>query len=229
LATKRAHKIVSVAKKERAMALPDDNTCPSAADSAASLDDVDAGGMDELLPTVYEELHALAAAVLQRSRTIDPTSTTSLIQDAYVRLANRGLRFRDRYHFLRLAAQAMRRLLIDRARNATAIKRGGGRSARPLDDDIIAVDGSTDLLAVERALSELATFDRRKARIVELRFFGRLSVEETAEALGLSAATVKREWTLARAWLYREVADGNDGQRREDRRQANRPDSMPAE
>lgn len=188
------------------MAQPDDNLCPSAAESAASLDEADPGGMDDLLPTVYEELHALAAAVLQRSRTIDPTSTTSLIQDAYVRLANRGLRFRDRLHFLRLAAQAMRRLLIDRARNATAIKRGGGRPARPLDDDIIATNGSADLLAVEQALTKLATFDRRKARVVELRFFGRLSVEETAEALGLSPATIKREWTLARAWLYREIA-----------------------
>lgn len=168
----------------------------------------DAGVVDELLPTVYDELHALAAAVLQRTRVIDATTTTSLVQDVYVRLANRGLRFRDRSHFLRLAAQAMRRLLIDRARNASALKRGGGQAALELDESVVPADGAPDLLAVDDALSRMAKFDARRARIVELRFFGRLTVEETAAALEVSAATVKREWTLARAWLYRELAGG---------------------
>src|SRR5262245_29561655 len=99
--------------------------------------DADAGDMDALLPTVYEELRALAGAVMQRNRTVDSTRTTSLIQDAYVRLANRGLRFRDRAHFLCLAARAMRRVLIDRARHATALKRGGGQFALSLDESIV--------------------------------------------------------------------------------------------
>lgn len=169
------------------------------------LDAGESADLDDLLPAVYDELHALAGAVLQRCRTIDPTRTTSLIQDAYVRLAKRGLRFRDRLHFLRLAARAMRRVLIDRARNAAALKRGGGQAATILHDEIIPANGSIDLLSLEAALNRLAEFDPRKSRIVELRFFGRLSIEETGEALGLSPATVKREWTLARAWLYREM------------------------
>jgi RNA polymerase sigma factor (TIGR02999 family) len=176
-------------------------------DVAAAEEDV--GDLDELLPAVYEELHALAGAVLQHSRTIDPTRTTSLIQDVYVRLANRGLRFRDRAHFLTLAARAMRRVLIDRARRATAIKRGGGQARLPLDDSIVPAADGPDLLAVEGALLKLATIDARKSRIVELRFFGGLSADEIADVTRLSSATVKREWTPARAWLYREIGDGN--------------------
>jgi RNA polymerase sigma factor (TIGR02999 family) len=149
----------------------------------------------------------LAGAVLQRSRPVDSTRTTSLINDAYVRIAKRGLQFRDRSHFLCLAAKAMRCVLIDRARRAGAVKRGSGRTTVTLDDDLApAVDGP-ELLAIDDALARLAQFDDRKSRIVELRFFGGLSVEETAEAVALSPATVKREWTLARAWLYRELGD----------------------
>lgn len=176
---------------------------------AAATDGGECADVDDLLPEVYEELHALAGAVIQRHRIFDPTRTTSLIQDTYVLLAKRGLRFRDRMHFLRLAARAMRRVLIDRVRNANAQKRGGGQPVIPLSDTITPSAGAPDLLAVEAALTQLATFDPRKNRIVELRFFGRMSIDETAEALGLSPATVKREWTLARAWLYREVSGGN--------------------
>lgn len=176
---------------------------------AATTDAGDCTDLDDLLPEVYEELHALAGAVIQRHRVFDPTRTTSLIQDTYVRLAKRGLRFRDRMHFLRLAARAMRRVLIDRARNANAQKRGGGQPAIPLSDTITPSADTPDLLAVEAALTQLATFDPRKSRIIELRFFGRLSIDETAEALGISTATVKREWTLARAWLFREISGGD--------------------
>jgi RNA polymerase sigma-70 factor, ECF subfamily len=164
-----------------------------------------APGFDELLPTVYEELHALAAAVLHRSRIVEPTRTTSLVQDVYVRLSGRGLRFKDRTHFLCLAARAMRMVLVDRARRQTAAKRGGENSVLSLDDALVSAASGEDLLAVEESLTRLATFDERKGRVVELRFFGGLSVEETGLALGISPATVKREWTLARAWLLKEL------------------------
>jgi RNA polymerase sigma-70 factor (ECF subfamily) len=173
---------------------------------------VDLRGVDALLPAVYEELHALAEAVLRRYRPVDSTRTSSLINDAYVRLARRGLRFRDHSHFLCVAARAMRMVLIDRARRRTAAKRGDGQPPLTLDDSIAAAHDGPDLLAVEEALTRLAGFDERKSRVVELRFYGGLSVEETAQALALSPATVKREWTLARAWLLRAIAaEGSDG------------------
>ena len=162
-------------------------------------------GVDTLLPLVYEELHALAGAVLQRNRVLDPVRTTSLVNDVYVRLANRGLKFRDHSHFLCLAARAMRQILIDRARRRLAAKRGGRNVILPLDDEIVLAADEQDVLAIDSALTKLSTLDERKSQIIELRFFGGLSVEETADALKLSPATVKREWTLARAWLYREV------------------------
>jgi RNA polymerase sigma-70 factor, ECF subfamily len=160
---------------------------------------------DDLLPTVYEELHALAAAILHRSRIVEPTRTTSLVQDVYVRLSGRGLRFKDRSHFLCLAARAMRMVLIDRARRETAAKRGGQSPPLTLDDGLVSAASGQDLLAVEEAMTRLAAFDERKSRVVELRFYGGLSVEESALALGISPATVKREWTLARAWLLKEL------------------------
>ena len=161
--------------------------------------------LDDLLPKVYEELHTLAEGVLQHNRPIDSTRTTSLIQDVYVRLAGKGLKFNDRAHFLCLAARAMRMVLIDRARRMLAAKRGVQRTMPLLDDELAPAPDAPDLLAVEEALTRLAGLDERKARIVELRFFGGLAVEETGTVLGLSPATVKREWALARAWLLREI------------------------
>lgn len=174
--------------------------------SAVSTDEL--AQIDTLLPTVYEELHQLAAAVLQRCRPTNSAHTTSLIHDAYMRLAARGIKFRDRSHFLCVAARAMRYVLIDRARRNNAIKRGGGRTTLTLEDTPAPAIDDELMLAVEDALTRLAAFDERKSRIVELRFFGGLSVEESADILGVSAATIKREWTLARAWLCREVGDG---------------------
>jgi RNA polymerase sigma factor (TIGR02999 family) len=169
----------------------------------------DTSGVDALLPVVYEELHALAQSVLHHhNRSFDAMRTTSLVNDVYVRLAARGLKFNDRGHFLCLAARAMRLILIDRARQMLAAKRGGGKIPGAFSD-IIPAAGGPDLLSLDDALAKLAAFDARKSRIVELRFFGGLSIDETAEALQVSAATVKREWTLARAWLYREVGDGS--------------------
>jgi RNA polymerase sigma factor (TIGR02999 family) len=167
--------------------------------------------VDELFPTVYGELRALADVVLQRNRRIDGTCATSLVHDAYVRLAGRGLRFKDRSHFLCLAARAMRYLLVDRARQRATAKRGGQHAAIQLDESIaMAVDGP-DLLALEDALIRLCSLDERKGRIVELRFFAGLSIEETAEVLDLSPATVKREWSLARAWLLRAIGEAGAG------------------
>lgn len=164
--------------------------------------------LDTLLSQVYDELHGLAEAVLSRHRTIDPTRTTSLINDVYVRLARRGLRFRDRSHFLVLAAKALRFVLIDRARRCFALKRGGGAREATLNDEIAPAADAPDLLELDEALNRLAEQDKLKAELVELRFFGGLSVEEAATAIGLSEAGVKREWMLARAWLYRMLHDG---------------------
>jgi len=188
------------------MPVPDQVTDGQSAPLRAAMSELDA-----LLPVVYDELHALAEAVLARSRPVDPTRTTSLIQDVYLRLAGRGINFADRTHFLCLAARAMRMVLIDRARQKGAAKRGGAAGPRTLDDAIIAAPDGPDLLAIDEALARLATIDERKSRIVELRFFGGLTVEETGEAMTLSPATVKREWTLARAWLFREMSDGTNG------------------
>ncbi len=164
----------------------------------------------ELVSAVYGELRALAQAIVRQRRPIS-TQTTSLIHDAYLRLTHRGLQFNDRSHFLCIAAKAMRCALVDRARRESAAKRGGGQVAMSIDDVVApAVDAET-MLAVDEAMSRLAAFDARKARIVELRFFGGLTVEEAAEATGLSPATIKREWSLARAWLHRELSHTRSG------------------
>jgi len=162
-------------------------------------------GVDTLLPLVYDELRALAGAVLRRSHLPDTTGSTSLVNDVYLRLINRGLKFNDKSHFLCLAARAMRMVLIDRARGRLAEKRGGGRAAASLDEQIVLATPDADILAIDEAMSRLATIDERACRVVELRFFGGLSVDETAVALGISTATVKREWALARAWLFAEI------------------------
>jgi RNA polymerase sigma factor (TIGR02999 family) len=162
-------------------------------------------GVDTLLPVVYDELHALAESILQHNRAFDPTRTTSLVNDVYVRMANRGMRFRDRGHFFCLAAKAMRQILIDRARRRLSAKRGGRKLTETLDGQFLLAADENDVLAIDAALTKLASLDERKSRIIELRFFGGLSMEETAEALGLSLATVKRDWTMARAWLFDEI------------------------
>jgi RNA polymerase sigma factor (TIGR02999 family) len=163
--------------------------------------------IDELLPVAYDELRSLAEAILSRCQPIESTHTTSLINDVYVRLAARGVRFRDRGHFLCVAAKAMRFVLIDRARRNSAAKRGGDQKRLVIDDSALPTLEDPQMLAIDEALNRLSAFDERKGRVVELRFFGGLSVEETADVLGLSSATVKREWAMARAWLSRELTD----------------------
>lgn len=166
--------------------------------------------LESLLPVVYQELRRLAASYLRRERPGQTLQPTALVHEAYLRLLkDRPDRWQNRAHFCAIAAHSMRQILIERARARGALKRGGGGPRVTLDEALVA-DGerSIDLVALDEALDRLAQFDREQARLVELRFFGGLTVEETAEAMKISPATVKRHWAVARAWLAREL-EGN--------------------
>jgi RNA polymerase sigma factor (TIGR02999 family) len=166
--------------------------------------------VSKLMPVVYDELRRLAASYLRRERPGQTIQATALVHEAYVRLAaEKAHRWQNRTHFLAIAALSMRQILVQRARARHAAKRGNNPERITLDDRLIATDASgarnVDVLALDAALDRLAAFDAQHARIVELRYFGGLTVEETAEALDISPATVKRHWALARAWLKREL------------------------
>jgi len=160
-----------------------------------------------LLPLVYDELRRLAGGYLRRERPGQTLQATALVHEAYVRLVKPGDRpWTGRTHFLAIAAVSMRQVLVDRARRRHAAKRGGARQRITLDDGTLpapAPDAGLDLMTLDRTLTDLAALDAQQARIVELRYFGGLTVEETAEVLNVSPATVKRHWTLARAFLKR--------------------------
>ena len=160
-----------------------------------------------LLPIVYDEMRRLAARHLRRERPGQTLQATALVHEVYMRLLQDGdLSWENRAHFFGIAAQSMRRILIERARARNAAKRGGQQARVTLDPALVAAPSSTiDLEVLDEALTRLAERDAGLARIVEVRFFGGLSIEETAVALGISPATVKRRWTLARAWLAREL------------------------
>lgn len=163
---------------------------------------------DGLLEDVYVELKRLAARYVRRER-VQSLQATDLVHEAYVRLAgDKPVAFQDRGHFIAIAAIAMRRLLVERARRRHAAKRGGHRVQVTLDEGLV-IGGhegiSVDVILLDQALTRLAALDARQARIVELRFFGGLSVEDTAATLDISPATVKRDWTMAKAWLLREI------------------------
>jgi RNA polymerase sigma factor (TIGR02999 family) len=167
------------------------------------------GAADELVPLVYDELRSGAARQLRRDRdgTLRPTA---LVHEAYLRLASqRGATWRDRAHFFLVAAQTMRRVLVDHARARGAAKRAGGWLRVTLDEGIAAPtsERSPDVLALDAALAELGALDAGKARVVELRYFAGLTLEETAEALGVSESTVTRDWRFARAWLHRRLSE----------------------
>jgi RNA polymerase sigma factor (TIGR02999 family) len=165
--------------------------------------------MDDLLPLVYGELKRIAARQLRRERADHTLSTTALVHEAWLELSRLDrIKWQNRNHYLAIAAQAMRRVLVDHAVARCAQKRGGGQAVETLDEDaVLLVDGrAEELIDLDHALERLAAIDQRQQRIVECRFFGGMSIEETAEALDLSAATVKREWALARAWLNRELS-----------------------
>lgn len=167
----------------------------------------DSRALDELMPLVYGELRRLAGAYLRRERATHTLQSTALVNEAFLRLVNQqDVQWRSRAHFFGIAAQMIRRILVDHARAAQAEKRGSGAIRIELDDHLaVSQQSDLDLVGLDDALAKLAALDERQARIVELRFFTGLSVEETAEVTQLSTATVKREWSSARAWLFREM------------------------
>ena len=174
--------------------------------------------IDQLVPLVYGELRRIAGRCLRRERPGHTLQATALVNEAYLRLLkDQDLSFENRAHFLGIAARSMRQILVEHARARDAEKRGGERRRITLEETA-AVTGSpgVDILAVHEALERLAALDPQHARIVELRFFGGLTNEETAAALGVSPATVKRAWAVARAWLFRELAGGPDAGGRTD-------------
>jgi RNA polymerase sigma factor (TIGR02999 family) len=162
-----------------------------------------------LMPIVYDELRRLAAGYLRRERRGQTIQATALVHEAYLRLvAERAHDWKNRTHFLAIAALSMRQILVERARRRQAAKRGGDPERITLDDHLLASEtAGVDVLALDEALGRLAVLDPQQARIVELRYFGGLTIEEIAETLDISPATVKRHWTLARAWLKRELSD----------------------
>jgi RNA polymerase sigma factor (TIGR02999 family) len=163
--------------------------------------------MDRLFPLVYEELHRIAHRVGSTERTDYTLGTTGLVHETYLRLVDqRRVGIQDRTHFFALAARAMRHVLVDYARRRQALKRGGNEAALSLDEAIVAIDQRADTLcALDEALTRLAALDSRLAKVVECRFFGGLSEEETADVVGVTPRTVRRDWTKAKGWLYREL------------------------
>ncbi|MBE3071887.1 MAG: sigma-70 family RNA polymerase sigma factor [Acidobacteria bacterium] len=167
----------------------------------------DAAALNRLLPEVYAELRRIAARHMRRERPGQTIQATALVHEAYLRLfKDTALSFQNRAHFLAIAAHSMREILVERARARNAAKRGGGRNRITLNEALMGSDeSSVDCLAVHEALAKFSAIAPQPARIVELRFFGGLTTEEIAEAVGVSPATVKRHWSVARAWLYREL------------------------
>ena len=167
----------------------------------------DDDALEQLTPLVEAELRRLARGYMRRERRDHTLQTTALVNEAFLRLTDaRRVRWQDRAHFLGISARLMRRVLVDHARSRAYHKRGGGAQRVPLDEGLVASpEPAVDVLALDRALEALAAVDVRKSRVIELRFFGGLSVDETAEVLHVSADTVKRDWRLAKLWLLREL------------------------
>ena len=170
----------------------------------------DREALDKLLPLVYDELRHLANRYLRRERPDHTLQATALVNEAYLRLVAQHVSWQNRAHFFGVAAEMMRRILVDHARNHQAAKRGSGGVKLALDEAIgVSNEQAAELIALDEALTALAEFDPQKSRIVELRFFGGLSIEETAEVLGIGTATVIRQWRMAKAWLYHEISKGS--------------------
>lgn len=171
----------------------------------------DRKALEAILPLLYDELRRQAHYYLRRQRANHTLQSTALVHEVYLRLADRtSLQVEDRAHFLGIAAQLMRWILVDYERNRRAAKRGGGATKLTLDPSVAArsQDESVDLLALDQALDRLAKMDRQQSRIIELRYFAGLSLEDTSGFLGISTATVSRRWASARAWLQREIKRG---------------------
>ena len=164
--------------------------------------------LDELMPLVYDELRRQASRFLRKERSNHTLQTTALINEAYLKLVDqRNVQWQNRAHFFAIASTAMRRILVDYARERNREKRGGSVENLPLDEalQISSEEKSVDLIALDEALTRLAKFDERQAKVVELRYFSGLSIDETAEILGVSNATVRLDWNLAKAWLRQEI------------------------
>jgi RNA polymerase sigma factor (TIGR02999 family) len=173
--------------------------------------DGDRAALDRLLPLVEGELHRLAHGYMRRENAGHTLQTTALINETYLRLVDQTrVRWQNRAHFFGIAAQIMRRVLLNYARDRRREKRGGGAYRVSLSEaEALSEEQSADLLALDEALERLALVDERKSRVVELRYFGGLSVEETAEVLKVSEVTIMRDWSMAKAWLSRELGDGS--------------------
>jgi RNA polymerase sigma-70 factor, ECF subfamily len=170
----------------------------------------DAGALDRLFPLVYEELQRVAHGQMHRERAGHTLDTTALVHEAYLKLVRHPPRvqWQSRIHFFAVAARAMRQILVNHARARGRAKRGGSATEISLDEAVVMPEArSEELLALDHALERLEAMDARQSRVVELRYFGGLTIEETAQVLDVSAVTVKRDWTTARAWLYREVRE----------------------
>lgn len=169
--------------------------------------------VDDILPLIYGELRNLAGNYLRRERSDHTLQPTALVHEAYLKLIDqKQVKWQNRAHFFGIAANIMRRILVDYARQHKAEKRGGDAEKMPLEEEIVIVASgkSAELLALDEALETLAEIDPQKSKIVELRYFGGLSVEETAEVLGVSEITVKRHWRMAKAWLYGQLSNTNE-------------------
>lgn len=168
----------------------------------------DQTALDKLVPVVEQELRHLAHHYMRRERAGHTLQTTALVNEAFVRMVNRkGVHWQNRAHFFGIAAQLMRTILVDHARSHASAKRGGGADKLELNEAVvISQDKASEVIALDEALKQLELIDPQQSRIVELRFFGGLTVEEAAEVLHVSPATIKREWSTAKAWLFRELA-----------------------
>ena len=177
------------------------------------LSDGDQDALTRLMPLIYNELRRLATFHLRRERPDHTLQTTALVHEAYLRLVDQtDAHWKGRDHFLAVAAQAMRRILVDYARRHKAVKRGGPLPRLSLEEAVaVSEEQSDNLLLIDRLLTRLEAIDPQEARIIELRFFAGLSVEETASAMGVSPTTVKREWSVARKWLAREMGRASAG------------------
>ena len=173
----------------------------------------DESALERLIPLVYGELRKLARQCLRHERDGHTVQTTALVNEAYLRLVHSNrVQWRDRAHFFAITAQLMRRVLVDEARKRRYQKRGGGLTRVPLDEgEVASAERDVDVLALDEALERLAEFAPRKGRVVEMRFFGGLTIEETAAVLGVSTDIVKREWRTAKLWLLRALSEPPDG------------------
>ena len=180
--------------------------CHEVTQLLAQVSDGNPDAMDELMPVLYHELHKLARHHLGRERSDHTLQPTALVHEAYLRLAGQHrVHWQNRAHFFGIASQLMRRILVDYARSRHAGKRGGLAHKVPLDEVVVSDERANDLIDLDEALSSLAVIDPQQSRIVELRFFGGLTIEQTAQSVGVSPATVKRDLNVAKAWLHREI------------------------